>query len=253
MPRPIAVWLHPSTGAMAHLGAIASLPTRLRLVPSPNDARIVVLPAELAVLDPWGLDGQCELVLTDIFAATCTQLDDARQAGERVRIGEPSLVAAADLMPYCCAAYESTERTIMEVTIDSPAAVNPRVRLAEAAGIVAALGVPIDTDWTITSSSGAVAATARWRNNTLAVAHRTGGEQQGAVDVSITSVRERTLARAYFGGLARPARLERQSADGQVESRPVFASPLRQYWTSGREGLWPEALAGIAAAGQLVG
>jgi hypothetical protein len=252
MPRPTAVWLHPSPGAMAHAGAIASLPTRFRLVASPNEARIVVVPAAVAALDPYRLDRQCELVLTDIFQATRTQLDDARAAGERVRIGEPSLIAAADLMPYCADAYGTAEPTIMEVTIDVPGSLTTSARLAEAAGVVAALGVPLDSEWTITSTSGAVAATALWRNNTLAIAHRMGTEPYGAVSVSITSVRQRILARGYFGGSARPARLQRHSADGQVENRPTFASPLRQYWTSAREGLWPQALAGMAVAGQVL-
>jgi hypothetical protein len=252
VPSPTAVWLHPSPGATAHSAAIASLPMRFRIVASPSEARIVVVPAALAVLDRYGVDGQCELVLTDIFQVTASQLGVARSASERVRIGEPSLIVAADLLPFCVEAYESSDPTIMEVTVDSPGPMTASARLAEAAGVVAALGVPVDTDWTITSTRDALAATALWRNNTLAIAHRLGTEPYGVLDVSITSMRQRILARGYFGGSARPARMQRHSADGQLDSRPNFASPLRQYWTSAREGLWPQALAGVAA-GRLLG
>lgn len=233
---------------MAHRGAIASLPMRFRLVAGPNEAGIVVIPAELAVRERFGLERNCEVVLTDVFSATRTQLEDVRGASGRVRIGEASLIAAADLMPYCAAAYALSDRTIMEVTIDSPARMTSSARLAEAFGIVVALGFPVDSDWTVTSTRSGVAATALWRNYTLALAHRIGIERSGTVDVSITAVRERILARGYFGGSARPARLERYSADGQLQNRPVFASPLRRYWMSARDGLWPETMAGMAAA-----
>jgi hypothetical protein len=238
---------------MAHSGAIISLPTIFRLVSDPKEAKIVVLPVELARDDSYQLDVDCELVLTDIYRASRAQLDAARDARECVRIGEPSLIAAADLMPHCAAAYKSVEPTIMEVTIETPTRISASARIAELVGVVAALAVPVDTKWTITAASGAVAATALWRDNTLAVTHRGGVDQSGSIDVSITSMQERIIARGYFGGTARPARLVRQDADGQVEGRPTFASPIRQYWMSGRDGLWPEANAAASGTRLLVG
>src|SRR5690348_5819880 len=102
---PTPVWLHPSPGAMAHSGAIISLPTLFRLVRDPKDAKIGVLPVELACADSCPLDMDCELVLTEVYQASRAQLDAAREAREHVRIGEPSLIAAADLMPHCAEAY----------------------------------------------------------------------------------------------------------------------------------------------------
>jgi hypothetical protein len=162
------------------------------------------------------------------------------------------LIAAADLMPQCVDAYKSVKPTIMEVTIETPTWVSASARIAELVGVVAALAVPVDTTWTITATSGAVAATAFWRDNTLAVTHRGGVDQSGSIDVSITSMQERIIARGYFGGTARPAELVRQDADGQVEARPRFASPIRQYWISGRDGLWPEANAAVSGTRLLV-
>lgn len=253
MPSPTPVWLHPSPGATAHRGAIASLPTRLRLVMTPEDAQIVVVPVALAVERPQALDRQCELVLTDVFRATSAQLDATRAAGGPVRIGEPSLIVAGDLMPYCAAAYDSSDRTIVDVTIDSLGPTTEAARLAETLGVVAALGVPVDTDWTTTSTPDALAATARWRNNTISAAHRpaTGGD--GAVTVSITTVRQRILAHGHLGGSALPIRVVRHTADGQFERRPSFASPLRRYWTSSREGIWPGVLAAAAGVAPSVG
>jgi hypothetical protein len=238
---------------MAHSGAIISLPTVFRLVSEPKKAKIVVLPVVLARDESYQLDVDCELILTDIYGASRAQLDAAREARECVRIGEPSLIAAADLMPHCADAYKSVEPTIMEVTIETPTRTSASARIAEIVGVVAALAVPVDTKWTITATSGAVAATALWRDNTLAVTHRGGVDQSGSIDVSITSMQERIIARVYFGGTARPTKLVRQDADGQVEERPTFASPIRRYWMSGRDGLWSEANAAVSGTQLLVG
>jgi hypothetical protein len=253
VPSPTPVWLHPSSGAIAHSGAISSLPTTFRLVSDPKKAKIVVLPVDLARDDSYQFDVDCELVLTDVYSASRAQLDAAREARECVRIGEPSLIVAADLMQHCADAYTSVEPTIMEVTIETPTRTSASARVAELVGVVAALAVPVDTKWTITATSRAVAATALWRDNTLAVTHRGGLDQSGSIDVSISSMQERIIARGYFGGSARPGTLVRQDADGQVEGRPTFASPIRRYWMSGRDGLWPEANAAVSGTGLLVG
>jgi hypothetical protein len=233
----VAVWVFECEATAPHAHALGTLPSAYRITNDPARATQLVAPLDRILTGIPGASPDARYVATDVFAGGPRLWDEALSCGLQIRCGEPTLIGARWLASQIGEYLASSEKAFTEVLIERREDLNTLGRLAELFAVTSALGLVTSTEWQLSEGAGVAAVASNRGQGGASCVHRMMPGPSGLV-FTWSSLTTRLKAGVPTDAVAWPAGIELQNDSGQKDSRPKYASVLRDYWSqrSGDDG-----------------